>query len=84
MIAQSGLATWVVTADAAWSLSRRIQTMPGVEQVALFGATLHVSGRNADALASSMRMLADEGLSVKPGAPGLEDVFIDLMQGVKQ
>ena len=52
-----------------------------MDQVAPFGTTLHVSGRDAATLRASLRdYLADTALAMTPIAPSLEDAFIDLMR----
>ncbi len=61
-----------------------LRELPGVDLVATFGATLHVSGRDAAALQASLRdFLADTELAMTPMVPSLEDAFIDLMQGTR-
>jgi len=58
----------------------RIEALDGVEQVAPFGATLHVSGVGHDRLAAALAPLASEdGVAVAPGETSLEDVFIHFM-----
>jgi ABC-2 type transport system ATP-binding protein len=52
---------------------------PGVDQVAPFGTTLHVVGRDADLLGETIGKLATDGFTVRPGVTSLEDVFIQLM-----
>jgi ABC-2 type transport system ATP-binding protein len=57
--------------------------MPGVEMVAPFGNTLHVSGTDREALARSLATIPGrQGLAVRQVAPTLEDVFIHLMRDV--
>ena len=57
------------------------RALDGVEQVAPFGATLHVGGANARAHGGVARAASrsEPGLSVEPGATSLEDVFIHFM-----
>ena len=58
--------------------------LPGVEQVAPFGATLHVVGSDRQALEAALRPLGRrEGVSVAPGETSLEDVFIQFMAGAR-
>jgi len=50
--------------------------------VSAFGTVLHVSGRDSGALAAlAARLSKDSAYRWSPIEPGLEDVFIDLMQG---
>jgi len=52
--------------------------------VAPFGASLHVSGRDAAALEAAIAPYRDRpGLTWTPSKPSLEDVFIDLMGKAK-
>ncbi|MGQ0591324.1 MAG: hypothetical protein ACT4QB_01400 [Gammaproteobacteria bacterium] len=61
------------------ALSERLKGVAGVEQVTAFGHTLHVSGTDAAALHRSLAPLRD-GYAWKRIDPGLEDVFIHLME----
>ena len=80
VVRASGLSTFVVTAPPSADLMARIEALDGVEQVAAFGATLHVSGVDRDRLAAALAPLADEdGVAVAPGETSLEDVFIHFM-----
>jgi ABC-2 type transport system ATP-binding protein len=64
-------------------LAAELRARPGVEMVAPFGAALHVSGTERDALRASVDSLAARpGLAVREVQPGLEDVFIHLMRGL--
>jgi len=75
----AGLSTWEVTGPNLPALAARLRSRPGVEQVVAFGATLHVSGRDAARLRESAG--ADGGgHEWKQIEPGLEDVFISLME----
>lgn len=80
IIAQQGLSTWEVSGGDLNAISDRLTGQPGVDQVAAFGAALHVTGRDADALESTLRRVtAGTGWRIAPAATGLEDVFIHLM-----
>ena len=84
VVAQSGLSTWSVTGDGLHALARELRALPGVDMVVPFGTTLHVSGADGVKL-----KLAMAPLDVRPGltwteiAPGLEDVFIGLMNSAR-
>lgn len=81
VIAKSGLETWTVTGPHMNSLSRELEQTPGIDMIAPFGASLHVSGRDPEALSRALapyRARAD--LTWERTEPSLEDVFIDLMQ----
>ncbi len=77
----SGLKTWSVTGPDLWSLARELKIRPGIEMVVPFGNVLHVSGTEAQALEASIAPYrADPKWDWAPTPPGLEDVFIRLMQ----
>ncbi len=80
VIAGSGLATWRITGPGVAALARTLHSRPGVDRVALFGQTLHVSGQDPDLLAAALAdHRASDGLHFQPAPPTLEDVFIHLM-----
>jgi ABC-2 type transport system ATP-binding protein len=80
IIARSGLITYSVAGEGLMALAERLRSRPGVEQVAAFGATLHVSGTDAPLLAQTIADLQAPGLVWARIEPGFEDVFIALMQ----
>ena len=74
------LTTWAVAGGDLGSVAKRLQGEPGVEQIAAFGAALHVTGRDAAALEAALRRAtADSASRFEPAESGLEDVFIHLM-----
>jgi len=80
LIAASHLRTWTVSGAGLGALATRLKTLPGVDMVAPFGASLHVAGRDAAALDQTVASLKGEpGLVWTPSQPSLEDVFINLM-----
>jgi ABC-2 type transport system ATP-binding protein len=81
LLAQAGLHTLTVRGEGLGSLRARIEALPGVEQVAPFGETLHVTGTDRAALLAAVAPLrADPRLSWSDGETTLEDVFIHLMK----
>ncbi len=85
VIDAAGIATWEIEGAGLMELARELRGRAGVEMVVPFGEALHVSGRDARALAASVAPLADRsGLTVREAQPGLEDVFIHLMQGLPE
>jgi ABC-2 type transport system ATP-binding protein len=83
VIAHSALSTWNVTGDLN-GLAAELTGKPGIDMVAPFGTSLHVSGRDQAALEASINPYRDSGnLHWQKSAPSLEDVFIDLMNRSK-
>ena len=81
VIAHSRLVTWSVSGGGLLKLAEELKGKPGVEMVAPFGHTLHVSGVDEAALEETVGgYRADSGLEWQRIAPGLEDVFIHLMR----
>jgi ABC-2 type transport system ATP-binding protein len=79
-----GLETWRVEGPDLAALEARLKTAPGVEQVARFGAVLHVSGTNKPLLNATVERLKAEGThrwSLQ--VAGLEEAFIYLMAGAR-
>ena len=82
VVRNSGLSTWHVTGPEARiaTLARELAAQPGVEMVAPFGATLHVSGDDGATLDAATARFRDEAaLRWERGEPTLEDAFIHLM-----
>jgi ABC-2 type transport system ATP-binding protein len=82
VIEASHLTTYVVSAAEANGLSALADELahaPGIDMVAPFGTSLHVSGRDKDTLDAAIAPFHRRGLDWKPSQPSLEDVFIDLM-----
>jgi ABC-2 type transport system ATP-binding protein len=87
VIEASHLTTYTVSAEDGEGLnklSEELSGKPGVDMVAPFGTSLHVSGRDKAALDMAIaphRQRKD--LIWKSSEPSLEDVFIDLMGKAK-
>ena len=80
VVAESGLTTWNASGPDIHELGEKLSKLPGVDMVAPFGTSLHVSGRDQAKLEASLRpLMADARLKWEPSEPSLEDVFIDLM-----
>jgi ABC-2 type transport system ATP-binding protein len=76
----ANLTTYEVSGPQLYRLADQLRSQPGVEQVVAFGNTLHVSGRNAQPLCDSLAPAQAEPYRCRPVTPGLEDVFISLME----
>ena len=84
VIAQSHLSTWSVTGESLHALARELRSQPGIDMVVPFGSTLHVSGSTREALESALAPYRTRaGLTWLEIEPGLEDVFIGLMNSAK-
>jgi ABC-2 type transport system ATP-binding protein len=83
VILNSQLTTFTVSSTESETLARlsaELSGSSGVEMVAPFGNSLHVSGRDAEALEAAIAPYRDRpGLVWQRASPSLEDVFIDLM-----
>jgi ABC-2 type transport system ATP-binding protein len=80
VIQNSHLTTFTVTGDRLAELSAELARTPGVDMVAPFGTSLHVSGRDEDALkAGTAKLRNDPAQHWTESQPSLEDVFIELM-----
>ena len=81
VIQKSGLITFIIEGPDVRRLLSRLEGRPGVEHVAFFGAVLHVSGHDRDALKAALEPLRElEGYAITEATPSLEDVFIHLQQ----
>ena len=84
VIAGSALSTYTVTGDDLNELTAALTGKPGVDMVAPFGTSLHVSGRDVAALEASIAPWRDKSsLHWHKSSPSLEDVFIELMSRSK-
>lgn len=82
LIGQAHVATWSVSGDDLSGLAHELHARPGVEQVAAFGGSLHVSSEDPAALERAIApfLARYKWLRIKPT---LEDVFIHMMERSK-
>jgi len=79
VLQEAGLKTWAISGENLVKLNHELQNKPGIEQVAAFGNTLHVSGPDRDLLKNSLQRLVGKDYQLQEIDSGLEDVFIHLM-----
>ncbi|WP_103717539.1 ABC transporter ATP-binding protein [Bosea psychrotolerans] len=81
----SGLVTYIVHGALRPEQMRALSMADGVEQIAPFGASLHVVGTDRSKLEAALAPLKGEaGIGVEPGETSLEDVFIKFMTGAQE
>ena len=84
VIAHAQLTTWSVSGPDLFQLASELKRESAIAMVVPFGNTLHVSGTDADALAAALAPYQSRSaLTWAPAQPGLEDVFIRLMDGAE-
>ncbi len=80
VVGNSHLSTYVVTGAGLNGLADELRHRDGIAMVAPFGASLHVSGRDAEQLDAAIAPWRDKpALAWQRAEPSLEDVFIELM-----
>jgi len=85
VIAQSRLFTFIVEGEGARHLVETLRAQPGVEFVSFFGAAVHVSGRDRQALERALAPYRSaQNLTIHDAVPSLEDVFIQLQEEGKR
>jgi ABC-2 type transport system ATP-binding protein len=84
--AGQGLTTWAIynsrdsDDNQLVGLSRQLHGQPGVDQLVVFGTSLHVCGKDAALLEQTLRRItAGQGLRMEAIDTSLEDVFIYMM-----
>jgi ABC-2 type transport system ATP-binding protein len=84
VVRNAGLTTFIVQGPKLEAIAAELRSLPGVEQVAPFGATLHVVGRDKAALKEALDEVSKRpNVEIEPGETSLEDVFIQFMSGSK-
>ena len=77
---EAHITTWAVEGPDLYGLAARLRGLPGVKQLVPFGNILHVSGSDAELLQQSIApFIQDIEYRWTRSEPGLEDVFIQLM-----
>ncbi len=84
VIGASRLTTFNVSGEGLAELGTKLERTAGVDMVAPFGTSLHVSGRDGAALENAIAPYREgPSLAWERAEPTLEDVFIDLMSRSK-
>ncbi len=84
VVRDAALTTIVLDGKNTLRAAQILHGAPGVDQVAPFGSSLHVVGRDGAALRASVQKAAEEtGCRVSEAETSLEDVFIQLMGAAK-
>jgi ABC-2 type transport system ATP-binding protein len=81
IVTNQHLVTWEIKGEEIQGLGHSLKDLPGVDLVASFGNTLHVSGKDGVILKNSLEQFVQiRSLKMKSVAPSLEDAFIYLMK----
>ncbi|MGY6275894.1 ABC transporter ATP-binding protein [Methylomonas sp. MgM2] len=81
VIFQQHLQTWELTGKGIQKFTDQLRSLPGAEQVASFGNTLHISSRQGQMLQAALeRFAVEHRLTINAVAPSLEDTFIHMMK----
>ncbi|WP_127104115.1 ABC transporter ATP-binding protein [Pararhodobacter zhoushanensis] len=80
VVRDAALTTMVLTGPRVAEAAQQLRGASGVDQVAPFGNTLHVVGRDGAALRATVAIVAEAtGCRAEASETSLEDVFIQLM-----
>jgi ABC-2 type transport system ATP-binding protein len=83
VISRAHLTTWEVTGPQMVELAEQLRGAPAVQQAVASGNSLHVSGDDAAALEAAIGPFRRAPYVWKQIEPGLEDVFMHLMDELK-
>lgn len=80
IIKQVDLTTWVITGDKIGQVASQIESI-GIEQVIVFGNTLHLSSRDTDKLQQAIRLIQkNPNYQCEQKPSTIEDIFIHLAE----
>jgi ABC-2 type transport system ATP-binding protein len=80
VVEHAALTTYTVSGPELNGLQAELSRLKGIDMVAPFGTSLHVSGRDEKALEAAIAPYRKQrGLTWTRSEPSLEDVFIDVM-----
>jgi ABC-2 type transport system ATP-binding protein len=83
VVARAHLTTWEVTGPRLAELAGKLRGEPGVRQAVAFGNALHVSGDDGAALERAIEPYRKPPYTWREAESSLEDVFIHLMDQLK-
>lgn len=84
VIQAAGLSTWIARGDGLAELAKTLRGLPGLDQIALFGHALHVSGTDRSLMHESLKPFIDQKRHAwEESQASLEDVFISAVSHVK-
>lgn len=83
IISESGLYAWQLTGPNAYKMAEELREIDGVEQVAIFGESIHMCGKSETRLAQIAKEYEQENHTWKKIGPSIEDVFINLVDQVE-
>ena len=83
VIAAAQLTTWSVSGPDLHEIAGKLRDTPGIQQAVAFGTRLHVSGTDALRLEQAIAPYRTGLYTWQQINPGLEDVFIHLMESSK-
>jgi len=79
IISQSGLYAWSVSGEGVSAMIPRLKENADIDQVAIFGNTVHVCGRDEEKLKQAIALFDNSDHIWKPMDPTIEDVFLNLV-----
>lgn len=81
VIASTQLRSWEILGDATTHLLQAVKKIAGVQQAALFGRTIHVSGFDVQSIETGLQAIATQyAIHWQSIQPTLEDAFISLVK----
>lgn len=80
---QIGLKAWRIAGRPLLRAQELLESSPGIDIVARFGAEIHACGKDAGALERAVRAVkqAEPHVEIEPIEAGFEEIFIYLMSG---
>jgi len=79
VIDKTNITTWQITGNVSINLLQNLKKDKRIEQVALFGNKIHISGQNTQAIEQAINERIPDQLKVAIIEPTLEDAFISLV-----